>query len=132
MLIDNLEAEINKFLRNIEFEKRCILEIENYCLQEMEMHKAESIRWSEKFDVDINKTEIDIQKSTAELDAMKINYQNTVESIKHRDQEMKDFIALKDERKLQNDSVLTKLIYSHKDHLFAKCRILDELNFRKC
>lgn len=92
----------------------------------MDMHKEESAKWSEKFDVDINRTEIDIQKSTNELEAMKMSYENTVESIKHRDQEMKDFIALKEERKLEKDSVLMKLIYSHKDHLFAKLRIFSE------
>lgn len=126
MLTDSLQDEINKYSRKIAFEKRCILEIENYSLSESEMHKAESVRWAEKFDVDINKTEVDIQISTNELEAMKMNYENTVESIKHRDQEMKDFIALKEERVLQKDSELMKLVYSYKDHLFAKCRIFSE------
>lgn len=126
MLIESLQNEINKFSRKIAFEKRCIVEIETYSLSESEMHKAESVRWSEKFDVDINKTEVDIQISTNELEAMKMNYENTVDSIKRRDQEMIDFIALKEERMLQKDSELMKLIYSYKDHLFAKCHIFSE------
>lgn len=127
MLVDTLQDEINELSRKIKFENRCILEIETYSLAEMEMHKEESQRWTEKFDFDLNKTEIDIQVSIAELDRTKMNYEKTVDSIKYREQEMIDFIALKEERILQKDSDLMKLISKHRDHLLAKCQIFSEL-----
>lgn len=127
MLIGSLQDEVDKYSRKIECETRCILEIETYSLAEMTMHKEESTRWSEKFDFDLNKTEIDIQVSIAALEGVKVNYEKTVEAIKRRDQEMKDFVALKEERSLEKDSYMMNMIYRHKDHLLAKCHIFSEL-----
>lgn len=127
MLIGSLQDEIDKYSRKIECEKRCILEVESYSVSEMNMHQEESARWSEKFDFDLNKTEIDIQVATAESEGMKRNYEKTVESIKRREQEMIDFVALKEERNLEKDSYLMNMVYKHKDHLFAKCHIFSGL-----
>lgn len=127
MLVESLQNEINEYARKTKFESRCILEIEYYSLAEMEMHKEESQRWTDKFDFDLNKTEIDIQVSIAELDRTKMKYSSTVDSIKYRDQEMIDFVALKEERAMQKDSDLMKLISKYKDHLFGKCKIFSEL-----
>lgn len=127
MLVDSLQNEIDEYARKTKSENRCILEIEYYSLAEMEMHKAESQRWTDKFDFDLNKTEIDIQVSIAELDRTKMKYVSTVDSIKYRDQEMIDFVALKEERVRQKDSDLMKLISKYKDHLFEKCKIFSEL-----
>lgn len=127
MLVGSLQNEIDEFTRKIAGENRCILETETYSLAEMETHKKESARWTEKFDVDINRTEIDIQMTVAELERTKTSYENTVESIKFREQEMIDFVALKEERAEQKDSDAMKFIYKHKDRLLAKCHIFSEL-----
>lgn len=127
LLIGGLQNAIDEYSYKIVCESRSILEIETYSLAEMEMHKEESTRWSEKFDVDLNRTEIDIQMSTAELEGMKMKYENTVQSIEFRGQEMVDFVALKEERALQKDSNLMKLINNHKERLLAKCHIISEL-----
>ncbi len=127
ILIDDLKNAIDNYSRNIELEKRCMIEIENYSIFEMEMHKAESIRWSEQFDADINRTEIDIQISTAELEGTKISFERTIRAIRLRDQEMFDFVALKEKRTAQKDSDLMKLIGAHRDHLLTKCGVFGKL-----
>ncbi|KAG4066228.1 hypothetical protein HA402_000452 [Bradysia odoriphaga] len=126
MLISSLETEVRTYARNIEDEKQCMLEIEKYSQAEMDIHKVESKRWTEKFDVDLNKTEIDIQVAIADLERTKLNYEKTCETIKIRVQEMIDFVALKEERAAQKDSAMVKFLEKHREHLLAKCRIFSE------
>ncbi|XP_037049587.1 uncharacterized protein LOC119083878 [Bradysia coprophila] len=126
MLVNSLENEVRTYARNIEDEKRCMLEIETYSQAEMDIHKAESIQWTEKFYVDLNKTEIDIQVALADLDRTKLNYEKTCEAITVRVQEMIDFVALKEERASQKDSAMMKFLEKHREHLLAKCRIFSE------
>lgn len=120
MLIEAAQNEIDKFSKKMSFENRCIMEIENHSLWEIEMHKHETTQWMEKYDDDLNKTEIDIQIAANDLEAMKMNYESIVENIKKREQDMKDFIALKEERLLQKDSALNKLILEYKNHLLGQ------------
>lgn len=128
MQVDRLQNEINAYARSIEIEKRCMLEIETYSQDEMEAHKTQSIEWTKKFDVDLNKTEIDIQMAIAELERTKMNYKKTCETIQFRVQEMIDFIALKEERAAQKDSYMMKFIGEYRDRLLAKCKFISEFS----